>query len=92
MMIKKKNKSRKKVSAKDPTFEEALSRLEEIVSSLESGKTSLEDSLRLFEEGIKLSRLCHVKLKEAQRKVEILLKSSEGEFVPEAFQVSDESD
>ena len=91
-MTKKTTRRRKGESSKGVSFEEALSRLEEIVALLESGKVSLEDSLILFEEGIGLSRQCHEKLKEAQKKVDILLKSSQGEFVPEPFPTADESE
>lgn len=62
-----------------PDFESALKRLEEIVKKLEDGDLSLDLSLELFEEGIRLSRLCHAKLGQAERRVEILLKNNEGE-------------
>ena len=62
-----------------PDFETALKRLEEIVKKLENGELSLDSALRLFEEGIKLSRFCHTRLEEAERRVEILLKSSSGQ-------------
>jgi exodeoxyribonuclease VII small subunit len=91
-MTKKPAKRKKKIIPEEVTFEEALSRLEKIVSQLESGKTSLEDSLSLFEEGIGLSRRCHEKLKEVQKKVEILLESSKGDFISEPFHPSDESE
>lgn len=58
-------------------FEEALKRLEKIVQDLESGKLSLDDSLKKYEEGVKLSRLCHKTLKEAQKKVQVLTKKGE---------------
>jgi len=61
-----------------PDFEAALKRLEEIVKKLEGGDLTLDSSLELFEEGIQLSRLCHLKLGQAERRVEILLKNSEG--------------
>jgi exodeoxyribonuclease VII small subunit len=61
-----------------PDFETALKRLEEIVKRLESGDLTLDASLELFEEGIQLSRLCHLKLGQAERRVEILLKNNEG--------------
>jgi exodeoxyribonuclease VII small subunit len=61
-----------------PDFETALKRLEEIVRKLEGGDLTLDSSLELFEEGIQLSRLCHLKLGQAERRVEILLKNSEG--------------
>ena len=50
-------------------FEDALSKLEKVVSQLEKGDISLEDSLKLFEEGIRLSRLCNQKLDEAEKRV-----------------------
>ena len=62
-----------------PDFENALRRLEEIVKKLENGELSLDSALQLFEEGIKLSRFCHTKLEEAERRVEILLKNSSGQ-------------
>ena len=62
-----------------PDFETSLKRLEEIVKKLENGELSLDSALQLFEEGIKLSRFCHTKLEEAERRVEILLKNSSGQ-------------
>jgi exodeoxyribonuclease VII small subunit len=56
-----------------PSFEDAMKRLSEIVSKLEDGDLSLEDSLRLFEEGVKLSRVSQERLDRAQKKVEQLL-------------------
>jgi exodeoxyribonuclease VII small subunit len=55
------------------TFEEAIKRLNEIVQTLEQGDLPLEESLRLFEEGVKLSRTSQERLDAAQRKVEQLL-------------------
>jgi len=55
------------------SFEQAIKRLSEIVSQLEDGDLSLEDSLRLFEEGVKLSRVSQERLDNAQKKVEQLL-------------------
>jgi exodeoxyribonuclease VII small subunit len=59
-------------------FEDALSKLEKIVSTLEEGDIPLEESLKLFEEGIRLSRFCNQKLDDAEKKVEILLKGKNG--------------
>jgi exodeoxyribonuclease VII small subunit len=67
-------------------FEAAMARLEEIVSELEKGDVPLEQSLKLFEEGIKLSRICNKRLEEAERKVEILLKDKNGNITPEPFE------
>ena len=67
-------------------FEDALTRLEEIVRELESGDLSLDVSLKLFEEGIKLSRVCNKRLEEAERRVEVLLKDKAGNIIPQPFE------
>lgn len=67
-------------------FETALARLEEIVHELERGELPLERSLKLFEEGVKLSRICNKRLEEAERKVEILLKDKDGKISPQPFE------
>lgn len=54
-------------------FEKKLGRLEDIVDKMETGELTLEDSLKLFEEGVKLSRDCNVQLSEAEQKVKLLL-------------------
>jgi exodeoxyribonuclease VII small subunit len=55
-------------------FEKKLNRLEEIVGKMESAELSLDDSLKLFEEGVKLSRDCNSELSKAEQKVKLLLK------------------
>jgi exodeoxyribonuclease VII small subunit len=67
-------------------FETAMARLEEIVQKLEQGDLPLEQSLKLFEEGIKLSRICNTRLEEAERKVEILLKDKAGNMIVKPFE------
>ena len=67
----------------DPTikdFESAIAELETIVKQLEEGDLALEKSLALFERGVQLSRFCHAKLEEAERRVEIL--NDRGEIRP----------
>ena len=56
-----------------PSFEDAIKRLSEIVTKLEKGDLALEESLKLFEEGVRLSRLSQERLDAAQKKVEELL-------------------
>jgi exodeoxyribonuclease VII small subunit len=59
----------------DPTikdFEAALTELDAIVKKLEEGDVPLEQSLQLFERGVQLSRFCHARLEEAERRIEIL--------------------
>lgn len=59
-------------------FEEALARLEAVVARLEGGDLPLEEALSLFEEGVRLTRLCTARLEEAERKVSLLLRDEEG--------------
>lgn len=54
-------------------FEKKLVRLEEIVRAMEGGEVPLEESLKLFEEGVRLSRECHAQLASAEQKVKVLL-------------------
>jgi exodeoxyribonuclease VII small subunit len=66
------------------TFESALKQLEEIVHRLEKGELPLEESLKLYEEGIRLSRYCHGKLEEAEGRIELLMKDARGEALLDA--------
>jgi exodeoxyribonuclease VII small subunit len=72
------------VSQETPAFEAALKQLEEIVQKLEKGELTLEESLRLYEDGVRLSRLCHGKLEEAEGKIEMLLKDARGEVATDS--------
>ena len=67
-----------------PSFEAALQKLETIVQRLEKGELTLEESLGLYEEGIRLSRLCHAKLEEAEGKIEQLVKDARGDVALDA--------
>ena len=70
-----------------PDFETAMRDLEELVERLERGDLPLEESLAAFERGVMLTRACQTALKEAEQKVEILLKRagepSVEEFTPD---------
>jgi exodeoxyribonuclease VII small subunit len=55
------------------SFEGTLERLHEIVERLEGGELDLEESLRLFEEGVRLSRASQARLNSAEKRVEELL-------------------
>ena len=67
-------------------FEKKLKRLEDIVGKMESGDLSLDDSLKLFEEGVKLSRDCQSQLGAADEKVKVLLSvDAEGRAVTRDF-------
>lgn len=73
-------------------FEKALKRLEEIVEDLEHSDLDIDRSLRIFEEGVKLSRHCTKKLDEAEKKIELLLKGEKGEFITELFSPPNKED
>lgn len=53
-------------------FEAAIAELENIVKKLEEGDLALEKSLELYERGVQLSRFCHTRLEEAEKRIEIL--------------------
>jgi len=77
--------------AKKGDFEKSLTRLEEVVKRLESTDLSLDEAMRLFEEGVKLSRECQKQLEEAEGRVEILLKKADGKMAAEPFEPEEES-
>ena len=67
-------------------FEKAMERLEQIIDDLESGSLSLDESIKVFEEGVDLSKKCHKKLTEAETKVKQLIKNDDGEFEINLFE------
>jgi exodeoxyribonuclease VII small subunit len=68
------------VSVKD--FEAALGELEGIVKKLEEGDLTLESSLALYERGVELSRFCHARLSDAEKRIEILNERGEIKAAP----------
>ena len=71
-------------------FEAAIAELESIVKKLEEGDLALEASLALYERGVQLSRFCHARLEEAERRIEILSDRGELKPAPASLSVSDE--
>ena len=71
------------------SFEESLTTLEKIVRELEQGDLSLEESLKLFENGVKLSRECQERLNQAERRIEVLLKDENGNPTLQAVEKED---
>jgi len=65
-------------------FEEAMEKLEVIVAKLESGDVPLEQAIELFQEGMRLSRICSQKLESVERKIEMLLEE-DGQTVKKPF-------
>ncbi len=70
-------------------FEDAMARLEEIVNGLEKGDLPLDESLKMFEEGVRLSKSCLKMLDEAQKKVEILIRDKEGKKKSRPFRLAE---
>ena len=66
-------------------FEKAMDRLEKIVEELEKGELDIDKSLEIFEEGIKMSRVCSKKLNEAEQKIEKLTRDKKGDLVAHLF-------
>ena len=73
-------------------FEKAIQRLEKIVDDLEKGELDIDKSLEMFEEGIKMSRICSKKLNEAEAKIEKLTRNQKGELITELFPLEDNND
>ncbi|NND82803.1 MAG: exodeoxyribonuclease VII small subunit [Gammaproteobacteria bacterium] len=67
-------------------FENAYAELQVIVERMELGEQDLEQSLADFERGVSLMKHCHAVLKQAEQKVEVLLKDSDGLFKTEPFE------
>jgi exodeoxyribonuclease VII small subunit len=68
------------------TFEQAILRLERIVADMEGAELPLEDVIRKYEEGTRLVRFCSQKLEEAEKKIEVLTKKSDGSVALEPFE------
>ncbi|MBI4352499.1 MAG: exodeoxyribonuclease VII small subunit [Candidatus Omnitrophica bacterium] len=75
---------------KEIEFEAALKRLETIVGDLEGGDLSLEEALKRYEEGVRMADVCSKRLSEAEKRVEVLMKTAQGKFKTEPFEGSGE--
>ena len=80
------NAAKKPEPPRKPEFERSLARLEEIVHKLENTNLSLDDAMKLFEEGVGLSRDCQKQLEQAEGRVEVLMKKAGGEMAAEPFE------
>ncbi|HBF08149.1 MAG TPA: exodeoxyribonuclease VII small subunit [Gammaproteobacteria bacterium] len=65
-----------KETAEAPSFENSLEKLEQLVNTIENGELSLDDSLKLFEEGIQLTRSCQTALSNAEQRIKILTENN----------------
>ncbi len=69
-----------KTTPDEPDFEKSFHRLEEILEKMNSGQVGLDDSLKLYEEANQLIITCGKRLNEAERKIEVLIKTRNGEL------------
>jgi exodeoxyribonuclease VII small subunit len=72
--------AKSKESEKEKGFEDNLRRLEKIVDELEQGDVPLDDALKMYEEGIALSKACTEKLSQAELRIKKLSKDMDGAF------------
>ncbi len=71
-----------------PTFETAVARLEQLVEEMDSASLPLQDLITRYEEGVQLVKICEERLKEAEKRIEIITRNAAGqpaltEFEPE---------
>ncbi|MCK6257646.1 exodeoxyribonuclease VII small subunit [Fictibacillus sp. KIGAM418] len=71
------------------TFEEAMEKLEQIVERLEEGDVPLEESIELFQQGMALSKVCHSKLQNIEKKMDTIMKDN-GDAAPFIIQEEDQ--
>ena len=76
------------MTSKIKDFESALTELETTVKTLEAGDLALDKSLALFERGVELSRFCHQRLEEAERRIEVLTERGELRDAPDSLQAA----
>ena len=77
---------------KSETFAARMDQLEKIVEQLELDTLDLEDAVALFEKGVKLTKECNKMLRDAEKKVEILLKDDDGQVSAADFDPALEED
>lgn len=68
-------------------FEEMMKDLENIAKDLESGELSLDESVSKFEKGMKISKECSKILDDAEKRISILIKGSDGNITEENFEI-----
>jgi len=72
-----------------PKFEDALKELEGIIEELEGGELTLDESLERYERGVKALTTCRKILGEAEKKIQLLLRTSEGELKTQPFEAEE---
>ncbi len=75
------------MAAEEKKFEDELKELEDTVARIDSGELSLEDSIKAFEHGVALVRSLNQKLDEVEKKIEVLVRDSQGELRTTPYRV-----
>jgi exodeoxyribonuclease VII small subunit len=78
-------------SSEQPSFEDALNRLEAIVESMEAGEVPLADLIARFEQGTQLLKVCEGRLQEAELRIEQLRRQKDGSLTVERFETARET-
>ena len=73
------------MAKKQPTFEESLAELEAIMADLESGELTLDKMMARYVKGVKALQLCRKVLDDAEKKIELLVKTKNGELETKPF-------
>ena len=73
-------------NAEEMKLEDAMRRHDQVVKELDGENADLDKALKLYEEGVRLVRICNAKLDEADRKIKILKLSSDGELIEKDFE------
>ena len=69
---------------KENSFEKNLQKLELIVEKLDSGEIGLEESVKLYEEGMKIKKICDNKLKDIEMQIK-KIKIEDNKIIKEDF-------
>ncbi len=75
------------MAAAEKKFEDELKELEDTVARIDSGELSLEESIKAFEQGVALVRSLNQKLDEVEKKIEVLVRDSQGELRTTPYRV-----
>jgi len=73
---------REKAKMEEINFEKSMEKLEKIAEELERDDLSLDDSVKLFEEGMELSKKCNESLQKAEKKITVIIDEQEKNFIP----------
>ncbi|HYE76664.1 MAG TPA: exodeoxyribonuclease VII small subunit, partial [bacterium] len=73
-------------SPNEPSFEQAMERLEEIVGAMEGERMALDEMVCSYEEGMRLLKVCRQRIESARRRVELIVAETEGKATLAPFE------